>query len=208
MSALRFLASTAPAAGVTGGLFLLMVGLIRTDFAPQDTAELPEFELAPVVEDLETLRRVATVEPLAEVDVPPPPPALSVQTAEAPSVRIAALPGELPPFEAPVLKTTMGELVISDTDAQPLVRIPGQMPPGAERSGHCKVRFDVDPSGKPFNIQATFCTERIFERPTVRSVEKWKFKPKIQNGQPVSRSGVINQVTYRLVDERGDLIPE
>ena len=208
MIAIRTLVSIVGGGLATGLLALLMVGLIRTDFAPAARLDIAEIELAPTVDDLETVRRNVRTPLREKVEVPPAPPRAEIPTTEAPSVPIASLPGELPGLPEPALSMGVGELAINDRDAQPLVRIPGQMPPGADKSGHCTVRFDVDPSGKPFNIRTTFCTQSVFKRPTVRSVERWKFQPKIQDGQAVSRTGVENRVTYKLLDARGDLIPE
>jgi len=82
------------------------------------------------------------------------------------------------------------------------------MPPRAEKSGHCTVRFDVSPEGSPFNVTAPYCTQSLFKRASVKSVEKWKYNPKIVDGRSVARSGVESKITFRLSDERGKLIPE
>ena len=82
------------------------------------------------------------------------------------------------------------------------------MPPRTEKSGHCRVRFNVSAEGAPFDVQTTYCTQSLFERATLKSVQRWKFNPKIVNGRPVAMTGVENKVTYRLTDERGQLIPE
>ena len=100
------------------------------------------------------------------------------------------------------------KIVVSDRDAQPLVRIPPIMPPRAELSGHCKVRFDVSPEGAPFNVEATYCTQRLFKRAATKSVQKWKYNPKIIDGVPVMRSGIENKITFNLTDERGNVLPE
>ena len=69
-------------------------------------------------------------------------------------------------------------------------------------------RFDVDIDGKPENIVTTFCTQRLFANPSIESVAKWKYKPKIIDGRTISRSGVETKVTFRLVDEKGIIVPE
>jgi len=82
------------------------------------------------------------------------------------------------------------------------------MPPRAGKSGHCRMRFDVSPTGVPFNVIATICTDSVFERSSIKSVQRWKYNPKIVDGRAVVRSGVENKITYRLHDERGNIIPE
>ena len=70
------------------------------------------------------------------------------------------------------------------------------------------MRFDVSPEGAPFNITATYCSQRVFERPSVKAVTKWKYNPKVVDGRSVSRSGVETKISYRISDERGKIIPE
>ena len=99
-------------------------------------------------------------------------------------------------------------ITVSDREVQPLVRIAPIMPPRAEKSGHCRVRFDVSAEGTPYNVQATYCTQSLFERATIKSVQKWKYNPKMVGGRPVAMTGVVNKVSYRLTDESGRPIPE
>ena len=145
---------------------------------------------------------------MKKVVTPPPPPQIERQQASKPAEAIASLEGAIPEFEAPKIDRSNFKIQVSDRDAQPLVRIPPIMPPRAEKSGHCKVRFDVSPEGAPFNVVSTFCTQRLFERASIKSVQKWKYNPKIVDGRPTSRSGVETKITFRLADERGNVIPE
>ena len=82
------------------------------------------------------------------------------------------------------------------------------MPPEAQKSGHCKLRFDIDRDGKPYNIQPLNCTQDIFEQPSITTVAKWYYPPKIQDGIAVERRDVESKIQYKLLDERGNLIPE
>ena len=196
------------AAFVTISLFVLMMTLIAEEFKPQDKLENASFEINPKVEDIKVIQREVKVDKVKKVVTPPPPPTIERAKADKPTERIASLEGAIPTFEAPKIDRGNFKIAVSDRDAQPLVRIPPIMPTRAEKSGHCLVKFDVSPEGAPFNVVTTFCTQRLFERSTIKSVQKWKFNPKIQDGRAVSRSGVENKVTYRLTDERGKIIPE
>ena len=207
MGALRWLAII-PAAIVTVGLFVLMMSLISEEFKPQDKIELADFEINPKVEDVKILERETKVTEIKKIETPPPPPQIERAKSDRPSEPVASLEGEIPEFEAPKIDRSQFEIAISDRDAQPLVRIPPQMPPRAEKSGHCRVKFNVSPEGQPFDVVATYCTQSLFERPSVRSVQKWKYNPKISNGRPVGRTGVESKITFRLADERGNIIPE
>jgi protein TonB len=207
MGFMRWLAII-PAAIVTVVLFVLMMSLISEEFKPQDKLELAAFEINPKVEDVKILERETKITEIKKIETPPPPPQIERQKADRPAEPIASLEGAVPEFEAPEIDRSQFRITVSDRDAQPLVRIPPIMPPRAEKSGHCKVRFNVSPEGQPFDVVATYCTQSIFERPTIRSVQKWKYNPKIQDGLPVGRRGVESKITFRLADERGNIIPE
>ena len=207
MSVMRWLAII-PAAIVTVVLFVLMMSLISEEFKPQDKLELAAFEINPKVEDVKILERETKITEIKKIETPPPPPQIERQKADRPAEPIASLEGAVPEFEAPEIDRSQFQITVSDRDAQPLVRIPPIMPPRAEKSGHCRVRFNVSPEGKPFDVEATYCTENLFRSATIRSVQKWKYNPQIQDGRPVGRVGVESKITFRLADERGNIIPE
>lgn len=204
----RWIVGIPLAAFFTFLLFVGMKALIAGDFKPQKKLAAAQFDINPQVDDIKVVVRETKVQEIKKVVTPPPPPQIERQQAAKPSEPIASLEGEIPEFEAPKIDRSAFKITVSDRDAQPLVRIPPIMPPRAEKSGHCKVRFDVSPEGSPFNIVATFCTQNVFKRASTKSVEKWKYNPKIVDGRPASRSGVETKITFRLADERGNLIPE
>lgn len=205
---IRWILGFPVAALVTIGLFLLMMTLIAEEFKPQEKLATASFDINPTVEDIKVIKRDTKVKQVKKVVTPPPPPTIERQQAAKPQERIASLEGAIPDFEAPKIDRKNFKIAVSDRDAQPLVRIPPIMPPRAEKSGHCRVKFDVSPEGAPFNVTTTFCTQRLFERATIKSVQRWKYNPKIVDGRAVARNGVENKVTYRLTDERGRIIPE
>ncbi|WP_416878631.1 energy transducer TonB [Litorimonas sp.] len=207
-NALRWLIGIPVAAIVTVGLFILMTVLISAEFEPEEKVDTATFEINPKVEDIKVIERETQIDQVKKVVTPPPPPQIERAQADKPTERIASLEGAVPEFETPKIDRGDFKIAVSDRDAQPLVRIPPIMPTRAEKSGHCKVRFDVSPEGQPFNVNATYCTSSVFERASIKSVEKWKYNPKVVDGRNVARSGVESQITFRLTDERGNIIPE
>ena len=205
---MRFILSIVGASVLTVVLFVFMNELIRADFVPEEDVEQISFELNPSVEDLPVVEEAAEIEKVAKVDTPPPPPQIERQATIAPKVPIATISGAIPDFETPTLDSESFSIAVSDRDAQPLVRIPPLMPERAEKSGHCRVRFDVSVEGAPFNVSATTCTQSLFKRAAIKSVLKWKYNPKIQEGIAVSYKGVESKITFQLMDDRGRLIPE
>ncbi len=196
------------AAFLTFYLFVGMMALIAGDWEAQDKTKNDTFEINPQVEDIKVVKRETKIDAVKKVITPPPPPQIETQAAVQPTVPIATMQGAIPEFEAPKIERESFKIAVSDRDAQPLVRIPPVMPPRAEKSGHCTVQFDVSPEGAPFNVVATYCTQKLFERATTKSVQRWKYNPKMQDGRAVSRTGVQSKITFKLADERGRLIPE
>lgn len=208
---IRWIIGIPIAAILTFALFILMMILIAGEWVPAEKGKTQKFEINPTVEDILVVKRETKIDQVKKVVTPPPPPQIERQQATQPSEPIASLQGAIPEFEPPRLERESFKIAVSDRDAQPLVRIPPSMPPRFEQgnnSGHCRVKFDVSPEGSPFNVVNTFCTSRLLERSTIKSVEKWKFNPKIVDGRPTAMRGVENKVTYRLMDERGKLLPE
>ncbi|TGY88517.1 energy transducer TonB [Marinicauda algicola] len=192
-----------PIAGiVTFLLFVLMDILISGgDFTPEEEGEDLRISISEEVEEVEARRRETQIDEVEEVIPPPPPPQIERERADQPNESMETVVGDLPEFEAPDLAGDQVSFDVSDRDAQPLVRIPPQYPPrAAERglSGHCDMRFDVTPDGTPTNISAVNCTSSIFERTSVRAIERWRYEPKIQEGNAVWRRGVQTRIDYQL----------
>jgi len=205
---LRYIVTTPLAALMTAGLFIGMKALITGDFKAQKKIAATQFEINPTVEDIPIDDARVKLAEYEKVETPPPPPIINRESAQLPAEPIAKPLKNAPDFDPFTLDIKTVEFTPSDTDEQPILRVAANMPPRAERSGHCKVIFDVSPLGEPYNIQAPFCSDRIFERPTLKAVAKWKYRPKVQGGQAVTRRGVKNQMTFKLTDERGQIIPE
>ncbi len=207
---IRWLVLTPLAAVFTVLLFLAMRALISDEFKPQDKGETASFEINPKVEDIKVIERETKVDKVKKVITPPPPPMIERAKADKPTEKIASIEGAVPEFESPKIDASNFKITVSDRDAQPLVRIPPIFPPRflqGDNSGYCKVRFDVSPEGQPFNVQTTTCTSRQLEGATKKSVQKWKYNPKIVDGRPVSRSGVESTIRFDLQDERGRKLP-
>jgi len=192
------------AAFVTIVLFFVMTRLILVEGEPpSEEVEDRQFSINDEVAEIEARRRDTTIEDVQQVDPPPPPPQIERQRAEQPAEGLATVMGAIPDFEAPQLNSDSVNFSVSDRDAQPLVRIEPQYPMrAAERGveGSCWVRFDVTPDGTPTNINIYQCDSSLFERASVRAVERWRYNPKVEDGVPVARRGVETRFDFRLAE--------
>ena len=200
------------AALFTIGLTLSMAALIASEFTPQEKAEDFAFQINPVELIVSPPDAIEPPEALLAVEVPPPPPALPVDNHTPVIEPQLTYSSEAAPFVPTrlVFAAANSEITISDRDAKPFLRVPPAIPPRfsqGDHSGQCKVRFDVSPEGQPFNIQTLSCTSKLLKTATVRSVQNWKYTPKIAGGRAVARSGVESTIRFTLNDATGRALP-
>lgn len=208
MSLKRFFVCGVCATVITIGLGHAMQAMIAVEFEAQDEFDVLDFAIR--VEPPEVIPPQERTKPkdLKRVETPPPPPTTGYDKAKQPTEKFVE---DLPPpppldapdidFDGPIIQVGTGELT-------PLVRIPGQMPPRATRSGHCKLGFSVSADGAPYNVEAIYCSQKIFERPSIKAAQKFKYRPRRVKGRAVPMNGVTTTIKYVLTDERGQIIPE
>lgn len=203
-SLIRLIIGVPIAAIVTFLLFMLMQRLILVqEVTLEEDSEELRITISEEVEEVSVRERDLTPDDVDQVEPPPPPPQIERQAAEQPSESMATIVGDLPQFDAPDLNSNNISFSVSDRDAQPLVRIEPQYPVrAAERGleGACTVSFDVTPDGTPTNIQILTCDSSLFERASIRAVERWRYNPKVVDGQAVARRGVQTRFDFQLSD--------
>lgn len=196
----RYVSAILIASGVTFGLFFLMQALVVTDEVNLSNIETVRF--------VDVVRVDQQQEPKTEdreVDRPPPPdappPELDLPQASA-DVNAGSLNfGDLA-LESGI--DAMGPQLGGPTDGDylPLVRIQPQYPRRARErgiEGYVVVELTVTPQGTTENVAVIEADPRgYFERNAVRAAEKFKYKPKVVNGQPVEVQGVQYVFTFQL----------
>jgi len=135
-----------------------------------------------------------------EVEEPPPdiPPPLRDAFDTTQSLSIGALSTSLDLNFGDASRIGLGE-----GDYLPIVRIEPQYPRRANTrglEGQCLMEFTVTQSGTTKDIFAVECTSSLFQRSSIRAIEKWKYKPRVSNGNPVEVAGVQTILTYELED--------
>ncbi len=196
----------------TIGLLVSMASLISAEFEPQDKVVTPSFQINPVPDDVVPNIEISKPDPLKQVEVPPPPPTTDFTLVEEVTVPIFDTTDGVPDFVLTEIDFGDGatEIVTVDGEEQPIIRIAPVFPSRFSQgnySGYCNVRFDVNAQGQTFNVQTLSCTNSQLNAPTIKSVQKWFYKAKIQNGRAVSRSGLETKIRFDLSDERGRKLP-
>ena len=89
-----------------------------------------------------------------------------------------------------------------DRSAVPIVRIPPEFPFHAKTGGWVLVEFDITLAGSVQNAVVVDSEPgRIFDRSALKAIQKWKYRPKIVNGEPVFQYGMQQKITYEFEGE-------
>ena len=92
-----------------------------------------------------------------------------------------------------------GDSGLLDNDYSPIVKIPPMFPEEAKASGlegHCDLEFTVTAGGKTADISVIECTNALFEQPSIEALRKFRYKPRMVDGEPVSVSGARNRFSF------------
>ncbi len=93
----------------------------------------------------------------------------------------------------------------SDGDVVPIVRVNPQYPIRAAEQGiegWVELMFTISVTGAVLDPVVTAAhPARIFDRAAIRAVSRWKYNPKIDDGQPVERPGVTVRLRFQLEND-------
>jgi len=203
-SSLRRLCIVAvPASVITGSLFALMQSAVEVDdFSPPEQVGyvLEPYINPPIIED-----------PLPEkikpqrpdiVDPPPRAPNLvkDINVADAPQIDYyGKVPADYGDADLDLVKPRRATSVIDRTILPITPPVPNYPSAAAKRGleGSCDVFLSVSIRGEPFNVRAD-CTDRVFESAARKAVQKVKFAPQIRDGLPVTVTGVVYPLEFRM----------
>jgi protein TonB len=139
---------------------------------------------------------------------PPKPPKVEEKPPEMP-------PPDLDNLDPNAPKVNLGRVNINmdiglggatfnvDGEYLPILRVEPLYPRRAQSrglEGFCDMEFTVTRTGEVIDAVALECSSSVFESASVKAVLKWKYKPRVVNGEPIDSSGVRTKLTYRFED--------
>ena len=197
----RYLAAAGAAAVVTTGLFLLMQSLISMGgSALSDPLAGQVIEFIRLKKDSELELKKREMPQKQKREMPPPPPMLDMARSERPDQDIGAAGMVAVPTFEPAGGPDLGAPP-SDADIIPLVRVQPQYPSRALSmgiEGWVDVEFTISAAGTVVDPVVIESTSSVFHTATLRAVRKWKYNPKIVDGQPVERPNVRVRINFNF----------
>jgi protein TonB len=192
------------ALAVTLSLFWLMQYLIETaDRSLNEDAagNLVDFVRVKRNEEVER-RQLKPKKPPPPDKAPPQPPTpqLDNLNPNAEKIAISAVP-----VETDIEMTGGFSLGVGEGDDLPIVKVAPIYPNRALTrgiEGYCVVQYTVTRNGTtrdPFVIEDQ-CTSSLFHRASINAALKFKYKPRIMDGEAVEVPGVQNKFTYEITE--------
>ena len=199
----RFAAVALPAGVVTGALFVAMQNLVEVDdFEPPEMTAYDVLAYVPITNPPPPPKPDREFRRFDPVDPPPLPPPL-VKNVDAVSVPNPGYSGAAPADYGEVdleQLAPMRATSVMDRTMTPLAPPSPVYPRHAAAmglEGDCLVYLNVSRRGMPFQVRAE-CSDPIFERAARKAVQNVKFAPKIHDGLPITVTGVVYPLEFRL----------
>jgi protein TonB len=190
---------------VTAALFWFMQYLIATadrELNEGASGHLLDFVRLKRDEDIQRRQLKPKKPPPPDAPPPQPPtPQLDDLNPNAQKIAISAAP-----VETDIEMSGGFSLGVGEGDYLPIVKVAPIYPQRAlSRSieGYCVVQYVVTKQGtirEPFVIEDQ-CTSSLFHRASINAATKFKYKPRIQDGQAVEVPGVQNKFTFEITND-------
>jgi len=187
---------------VTAGLFWTMQYLIKSTSANLDESGSSNIvDFVRLKRDESVQRRQLKPEKPKPPEAPPPQPPtpqLESLNPNAEKIAISAVP-----VETDIEMSGGFSLGVGEGDYLPIVKVAPIYPQRALSrgiEGYCVVQYTVTRQGTirdPF-VVAGQCTSSLFENASIQASLKFKYKPRVIDGQAVEVPGVQNKFTYEI----------
>jgi len=184
---------------VTVGLFMIMHSLIDKDF---ENPEVSNSKIAELVQPDEEIKLDTTTRKPEKVEEPEePPPELEMAKI---SLDMDVDISNVAPTAQITVDISSSGMSSGDGEYLPIVKVAPIYPRRAQTrgiSGYCIVEYTVTKSGAISDPVAVDCSPSgVFDRASVKAATKFKYKPRVVDGEPIAVAGVRNIFTYELED--------
>lgn len=197
-NSIRLLIGALLALPVAGGLFFIMQYLIATADPKIDdskTNKLADIHMPD--RDIET--NLAEQKPDKPDDPDPPPPDLETPDIDM-DMNMKVV--NIAPASRLDIKIGIRGGISSDGEYLPIVKVAPIYPRRAQTrgiEGYCIIEYTVTKTGSIQDPLVIDCSPRgMFDRASLKASLKFKYKPRVVDGEPIEVAGVRNKFTYEL----------
>lgn len=193
----RVLLAALVAVPVAVGLFFVMQSLIDRDYEQEDVTARKIADIVVPDKDIEVNLKEVKPEKVEDPEEPPP----DLQPLEFDMDMDVDVVNLAPSTQVSVSINSSG-MSSGDGEYLPIVKVAPIYPRRAQTrgiSGYCIVEYVVTRTGSTRDPIAIDCSPQgVFESASVRAAEKFKYKPRVVDGEPIEVAGVQNKFTYEL----------
>ncbi len=196
-SLVRSLVGALVAVPVALGLFFLMQALIDREYEQE---ELENRKIADIVvpeREIDINVKESKPEKVDDPDEPPP----EMEPMEVDFETDLNVANVAPGASVDVSISSSG-MSAGDGEYLPIVKVAPIYPRRAQTrgiTGYCIVEYTVTKSGSIRDPRPVDCDPSgVFERASVKAASKFKYKPRVVDGEPIEVAGVQNKFTYEL----------
>ena len=196
-SSVRIIVGGLLAIPVAIGLFYIMQSLVDRDFKQEDSKARKIADIVVPDKVIETNLKEVLPEKIEDPEEPPP----DLEPIEFDSDVDMGVVNNAPTTGV-TLKLNSSGMSSGDGEYLPIVKVAPIYPRRAQTrgiSGYCIVEYTVTKTWSIRDPQAVDCQPSgIFDRASVKAATKFKYKPRVVDGEPIEVAGVQNKFTYEL----------
>ncbi|MHA7815921.1 MAG: energy transducer TonB [Pseudohaliea sp.] len=196
-SLVRSLVGALVAVPVALGLFFLMQALIDREYQQEDVKNRKIADI--VVPEREIDINVKETKPEKVEDPEEPPPEMEPMEVDFDTDLNVA---NVAPGASVDVSISSSGMSAGDGEYLPIVKVAPIYPRRAQTrgiTGYCIVEYTVTKSGSIRDPRPVDCEPSgVFERASVKAAEKFKYKPRVVDGEAIEVAGVQNKFTYEL----------
>ncbi|MEP0203866.1 MAG: energy transducer TonB [Halioglobus sp.] len=179
------------------GLFAIMNSLIDTEFVQPDIKTRKVADIVKPDEEIEVNTKQEKPEKVEDPEEPPP----EMQPLEFDMDMDVNVVNTAPTSQVDLDISSSG-MSSGDGEYLPIVKVAPIYPRRAQTrgiSGYCIVEYTVTKTGSIRDPQAVDCQPSgVFESASVKASLKFKYKPRVVDGEAIEVAGVQNKFTYEL----------
>tara|TARA_E500000075_G_C6961043_1_gene305163 strand:- start:152 stop:784 length:633 start_codon:yes stop_codon:yes gene_type:complete len=197
---LRSIVGAVVAIPIAIGLFYIMQSLVTRDFEQEDVKARKIADIVVPDKVIETNLKEVLPEKVEDPDEPPP----DMEPLDF-DTDLDMSSANMAPTVAVNVSINASGLSSGDGEYLPIVKVAPIYPRRAQTrgiTGFCIVTYTVTTTGAirdPYVENETDCSPKgIFERASLKAALKFKYKPRVVDGEAIEVAGVQNKFTYEL----------